>query len=177
MTIVEVDAQRARWERYRSKLGLTEDAGDDFALGGLGRLVTGLNARLVVLPADPLDAIALDAELLERLKHPRPAPFGSGHYEWGEPRTTPEAAQPPLGAVVDIVAVPGLELGDVAVSWPDARRRAYRSTARVQAFDGESVPERAARASLTRVAEVPRGAPSGGGARHPSNASSSRSSA
>jgi hypothetical protein len=36
-TIHDVDAQRARWWRYRSGQQLTLEIGEDFALGGLGR--------------------------------------------------------------------------------------------------------------------------------------------
>lgn len=62
-SILEVEARRARWERYRSRLGMTWDAGDGFALGGLGAHVTELDARVLVLPADPdANVISLDGE-------------------------------------------------------------------------------------------------------------------
>lgn len=58
-SIQEVDARRARWFRHRQHQKLANEAGDDFALGGLGRHVDELDLRLLFLPSDP-DAL-LDA--------------------------------------------------------------------------------------------------------------------
>lgn len=93
MTILE--AQRARWERYRSELRLTHAAGEEFGRGGLGRLVRDLDLRFVVLPADPwADVVSLDKELLDWLKQPRPAPFRNEPFDWGgQTRLTANAAE------------------------------------------------------------------------------------
>lgn len=92
MTLADADAQRARWARHRSTFRLTGDA-DGFALGGLGRLMGNLNARLVVLPSDPLsDPVNLDAELVAWLKQTRLVPFGTGGaYQWDQTRVTSDA--------------------------------------------------------------------------------------
>ncbi len=64
-TIHDIDAQRARWLRYRTSQRLTIEAGEDFALGGLGRYVDGLDLRLVFLPEDPdADGVPLDRDTL-----------------------------------------------------------------------------------------------------------------
>ncbi len=83
-TIQEVDAQRARWAAKRQGQALTLDAGEDFALGGLGRHTEALDARLVCLPSDPLaDAVPLDQETLAWLKQSRQSPYGGRYPSWG----------------------------------------------------------------------------------------------
>jgi hypothetical protein len=83
-SIQDVDAQRARWARYRESQELTADAGEDFALGGLGRYADHLDARLLLLPSDPeADAVPLDQETLEWLKEPRRSPYGGHDPSWG----------------------------------------------------------------------------------------------
>ncbi len=83
-TTREVDAQRARWLRYRAGQGLTADAGDDFACGGLGRHTDSLDLRLLFLPADPEDdAVPLDREVLAWLKDTRQSPYGGQYPQWG----------------------------------------------------------------------------------------------
>jgi hypothetical protein len=83
-TVHEVDAQRARWLRYRTRQTLTLDAGDEFACGGLGRHVDGLDVRLLFLPADPEgDVVPLDGEVLAWLKEPRQSPYGGRYPLWG----------------------------------------------------------------------------------------------
>ncbi len=68
-TIHDIDAQRARWLRYRTSQRLTIEAGEDFALGGLGRYVDGLDLRLAFLPEDPdADGVTLDSDTLDWLK-------------------------------------------------------------------------------------------------------------
>ena len=84
-TIREVDAQRARWLRYRTGQALALDAGDEFAGGGLGRHADGLDVRLLFLPADPEgDAVPLDGEVLAWLKEPRQSPYGGTYPQWGQ---------------------------------------------------------------------------------------------
>jgi hypothetical protein len=84
-TVQDVDAQRARWWRYRSAQRLTLEAGDEFALGGLARQVDSLDLRLLFLPGDPeADAVPLDSETLGWLKEPRPAPYGGPSPQWGQ---------------------------------------------------------------------------------------------
>jgi hypothetical protein len=81
--LLVIEAQRARWRRYRDAQGLVEPAGDQFALGGVGRHVGSLDVRMLVLPADPeADAVALDADALDWLKADRPVPYG-GRLRWG----------------------------------------------------------------------------------------------
>lgn len=94
MTILEIEAQRARWERHRTELKLTRDSGEDVGRGGLGRLVRDLDVRLTVLPADPMaDAVSFDKSLLEWLKQPQASPFDSGPFDWGsQTRSTTDAA-------------------------------------------------------------------------------------
>lgn len=83
-TILEVDAQRARWLRYRAGQALTLDAGDNFACTGLGRHVDGLDVVLLFLPADPEgDAVPLDGGVLAWLKEPRKSPYGGPPPQWG----------------------------------------------------------------------------------------------
>jgi len=48
-----VDAQRSRWERYRVVQRLTHDAGEQFALGGLGQHGEKLDVRILFVPSDP----------------------------------------------------------------------------------------------------------------------------
>ncbi len=74
-TIHDIDAQRARWLRYRTSQRLTIEAGEDFALGGLGRYVDGLDLRLAFLPEDPdADGVTLDSDTLDWLKQHRHQP-------------------------------------------------------------------------------------------------------
>ena len=83
-TIHEIDAQRARWLRYRTDQALRLDAGDEFARGGLGRHPDNLDVRLLFLPADPDgDVISLDREVLAWLKGPRQSPYGGSYPQWG----------------------------------------------------------------------------------------------
>lgn len=80
----DVDAQRARWERYRVTQAMTIDAGDRFALGGLGRHVDDLSARLLFLPSDPAaDVVPLGADVLAWLRQERQAPYGGKAPSWG----------------------------------------------------------------------------------------------
>jgi hypothetical protein len=83
-TIHDIDAQRARWLRYRTSQRLTIEAGEDFALGGLGRYVDGLDLRLAFLPEDPdADGVTLDSDTLDWLKEQRPTPYGGPSPQWG----------------------------------------------------------------------------------------------
>jgi hypothetical protein len=83
-TIHEIDAQRARWRRYRAAQRLTDEDGDEFALGGLARHVDRLDLRLLFLPRDPVaDTVPLDSETLGWLKEPRPTPYGGPAPQWG----------------------------------------------------------------------------------------------
>jgi len=83
-TIHEIDAQRARWLSYRAAQELARAGGDRFACGGLGRLVDGLDVRLLFLPADPDgDTVPLDREVLAWLKERRRSPYGGPYPTWG----------------------------------------------------------------------------------------------
>ena len=83
-TIHEIDAQRARWMRYREGQDLMRADGDGFACGGLGRHVDGLDVRLLFLSADPDgDAVPLDGEVLGWLKEPRQSPYDGPYPTWG----------------------------------------------------------------------------------------------
>ena len=83
-TIHDIDAQRARWLRYRTSQRLTIEAGEDFALGGLGRYVDGLDLRLVFLPEDPdADGVPLDSDTLGWLKEQRSTLYGGPPPQWG----------------------------------------------------------------------------------------------
>jgi hypothetical protein len=83
-TIHDVDAQRARWVRYRTGQCLTSETGEDFALGGLGRYIDDLDLRLIFLPDDPdADSVPLDEETLNWLKEPRATPYGGAAPQWG----------------------------------------------------------------------------------------------
>lgn len=66
--ILEAEAQRGRWARYRERQRLSVEFGDEFARGGLGRHVHNLDLRLIFLPADP------EAAVMEWLRQRR-----SGH--------------------------------------------------------------------------------------------------
>jgi hypothetical protein len=83
-TIHDVDAQRARWLRYRTGQHLTIETGEDFALGGLARYAEDPHLRLVFLPSDPDgDPVSLESETLDWLKEPRPTPYGGRAPRWG----------------------------------------------------------------------------------------------
>jgi len=83
-SIQEVDAQRARWCRYRESQSLTLDAGDEFACGGLGRHADRLDLRMLVIPSDPVaNAVPLDADVLAWLKAERATPYGGRPPSWG----------------------------------------------------------------------------------------------
>jgi hypothetical protein len=83
-TIHEIDAQRARWMRYREGQKLMRADGDGFACGGLGPHVDGLDVRLLFLSADPDgDAVPLDGEVLGWLKEPRQSPYDGPYPTWG----------------------------------------------------------------------------------------------
>jgi hypothetical protein len=76
-SILEVEAQRARWAEHRRHHKLAVDAGEDFARGGLGRYTDQLDLRLLFLPSDPdADVVPLDDETTGWLKQPREAPYG-----------------------------------------------------------------------------------------------------
>jgi hypothetical protein len=82
-SIQEVDAQRARWSGRRHHQNLTHEAGEDFALGGLGRHVYELDLRLLFLPGDPdADVVPLDDETMQWLKETRDAPYGGQSPRW-----------------------------------------------------------------------------------------------
>lgn len=83
-SILEVEAQRAQWERRRHHEGLAGSTGDRFALGGLGAHA-GAEARLLILPADPDgQSIHLDSDTLAWVRQERDVPnqgepFPRGH--------------------------------------------------------------------------------------------------
>jgi hypothetical protein len=65
--VPDIDAYRARWFRYRQRLKLTDDVGDEFACGGLARFADELEVRLVCLPSDPeADVVPLNDQTLDR---------------------------------------------------------------------------------------------------------------
>jgi len=83
-TIHDVDAQRARWLRYRVGQRMMTEAGGEFALGGLGRDADDLDLRLLFLPDDPEgDRVPLTGETLEWLKEGRATPYGGQPPRWG----------------------------------------------------------------------------------------------
>ncbi len=86
-SIVEIDAQRARWARYRRRQQLHLDAGEDFAHGGLGRHIDNLDVRLLFLPSDPeADVVPLGSETLEWLRQGRIVPFQGRAPRWASVR-------------------------------------------------------------------------------------------
>jgi hypothetical protein len=88
-----IEIRRARWLRYRSSMSLTENSGDDFALGGLAAYAEPPDVRLCVLPADPLaHVVSLDADTATWLNQPWPSPYGGAALPWGaEKRSTSHA--------------------------------------------------------------------------------------
>jgi hypothetical protein len=83
-TIHDIDAQRARWWRYRTGQHLMLETGENFALGGLARYADDPDLRLVFLASDPDgDPVPLDSETLDWLKEPRPTPYGGQPPRWG----------------------------------------------------------------------------------------------
>lgn len=71
-SIAEIEAQRARWTRYRERQRLTLEFNDEFASGGLGKHVDNLDLRLAFLPADPEAAVVpLDQDTMEWLRQRR----------------------------------------------------------------------------------------------------------
>jgi hypothetical protein len=85
VTIYDVDAQRARWLRYRVAQRMTTEAGGAFALGGLGSHVgDDLDLRLLFLPDDPGGGrVPLTAETLEWLREERRTPYDGQPPRWG----------------------------------------------------------------------------------------------
>lgn len=91
--IHEVDAQRERWLTYRGPTKLIHPVDGEFALGGLGAFVEGLDIRLLFLPTDPnADVVSLDRESLEWLKADRPSPYGGEPILWGHASRTTSSA-------------------------------------------------------------------------------------
>jgi hypothetical protein len=92
-TIHDVDAQRSRWRRYRAEQQLSLDAGERFGRGGLARQMDELDARLLLLPADPeTDAVPLDGETLGWLAEDRPTSYGGRMPHWGHERAATSTA-------------------------------------------------------------------------------------
>lgn len=86
-SIVEIDAQRARWARYRRGQQLHLDAGEGFARGGLGRHIDNLDVRLLFLPSDPkADVVPLGSDTLEWLRQDRDVPFQGRAPRWASDR-------------------------------------------------------------------------------------------
>jgi hypothetical protein len=91
-SVQDVDAQRARWTRYRASQALTVDAGGKFGCGGLGSYVDSLEARLLFLPSDPYaDVVPLDQETLGWLKELERTPEGGRQRSWHRERATSTA--------------------------------------------------------------------------------------
>jgi hypothetical protein len=92
-SIGDVEAQRARWRRYRQTQSLTHDAGDEFAAGGLGRHADSPDLRVLILPGDPeSEAIALNGDVLGWLQEKRPTPYGGQPVSWGNRQRGTSAA-------------------------------------------------------------------------------------
>ncbi len=92
MSPLDIDAQRQRWRRWRRRQGLVLDAGDKFALGGLGGYVDDLDLRILILPNDPeADVVPLDDATLTWLQPDRDAPYGGAGPHWGAARSTSSA--------------------------------------------------------------------------------------
>jgi hypothetical protein len=82
-SVAEVEAQRARWVRYRENQGLVSTASSEFARGGLARHVEDLDIRVMFLPADPEEVVVLfDSNVLARLVD-RPGPYAGTPVGWG----------------------------------------------------------------------------------------------
>lgn len=91
-SIIEIEAQRGRWARYRQRQQLHPDSGQDFARGGLGRQVDNLDLRLLFLPSDPsAEIVANDPETVEWFKHDREVPFQGPPPRWSSDRTVTDA--------------------------------------------------------------------------------------
>lgn len=74
-SILEVEAQRARWERYRAVNRMVDITDEGFATGGLASRVRELDVRLLFLPADPLAAVVrFNREVVEWLQQECPPP-------------------------------------------------------------------------------------------------------
>jgi hypothetical protein len=91
-SIVEIEAQRARWARYRRRQRLHLEAGEDFAHGGLGRHIDNLDVRLLFVPADPeADVVPLGSETLEWLREDREVPCQGRPPTWSSDRAVADA--------------------------------------------------------------------------------------
>ena len=87
------ELQRARWRRYREVQRLVDPAAEDFARGGLGRGVSELSVRLLVLPGDPeRDRIDFNPRLWAWLKSELESPFPGSATDWGRHFTPTTAA-------------------------------------------------------------------------------------
>lgn len=80
-----VELQRERWARVRQPLGLTDRHSASFNAGGLARLSSDANVRLLILPADPAGvAAAFDDDFWNWWMEDRDNPFEGAHRtDWG----------------------------------------------------------------------------------------------
>lgn len=83
--ISEIELRRARWQRHRDSLGLTDADAAEFALGGLTAHSEAPDVRLVVLPSDPhLQPVSLDDSTTAWLSESRPSPYGGHPISWAD---------------------------------------------------------------------------------------------
>jgi hypothetical protein len=77
--------QRAAWRRHRAELGLLDSSSMDFASGGLAKRADPLDARIVILPADPGagDTVALDEDSAGWIQDSHASPYGGPELSWG----------------------------------------------------------------------------------------------
>lgn len=81
----DIELRRARWERHRELMRLTDAVGGEFALGGLAAHSEAPDVRLIVLPGDPqLHPVPLDDSTAGWLSEPRPSPYGGDQISWGD---------------------------------------------------------------------------------------------
>jgi hypothetical protein len=91
----DIDVIRARWRRWREGEQLLDPRSDEFARGGLARLIEDRAPRLLILPADPdLHLVDLDDELWEWWGSEYEDPASGGRTNWGATK------RPAAGAAV-----------------------------------------------------------------------------
>lgn len=85
MELQELEIVRRRWRRWREVEKLVEPDSNDFAQGGLARLIADQTSRFVILPADPeAHIIDFDEELWAWWREEFEDPSTGVERRWGQ---------------------------------------------------------------------------------------------
>ena len=88
------EVHRERWRRIRGDMSPLDSEANDFAEGGLSRLVKGCSVRMLILHGDPeANYVEFDDEFWKWWLSERKDPVTEGDTQWGsESRPTMAAA-------------------------------------------------------------------------------------